>query len=167
MGYVTKKFLIEGDGRIQDVGARPKIYELANKNGVKVWPRNVRNGNIEVVVRGALEDVERFHECVKEADLQRLLPNGKRRKNDHRVGDLVDYEGDSEPDFTYFAGSTSMEQVSKGTKYLMSIDTRLESIDTRLGSMDTKLVKLDKLDRLDTLPDDLAKALVKGLRNRE
>lgn len=154
MGSVTKKFLIEGDGRIQDVGARPKIYELANKNGVEVWPRNVENGKIEVIVRGASEDIERFHKCVKEADLQQLLPKEKRRKNDYKVGKPVDYDGDNDPDFMYFAGSTSMEQVSKGTRYLMSIDTTLEGMST-------------KLDKLDTLPKDLAEAIVKVLRKEE
>ena len=150
-GQVLKSFVIRGNGKIQDVGARPRIYELANKSGVKVFPRNVEGNNVEVVVEGKPEDIEWFHQYVKEADLQKLLLSEK--KNGYEVHDLVDFKGDNEPDFGYFASSSTMEQVSKGTEYLKSIDS--------------KLAKLDKLDKLDTLPDDLAKAMVKVLKKEE
>ena len=68
----------------------------------------------------------------------------------YEVGKPEPYFPDNELDFTYFARSTTMEQVSKGTHFLSSIDTRLK-----------------KLDRLDTLPRDIAKELAKELRKQK
>lgn len=139
---VLKRFLITGDGEIQDVGARPRIYELANKNGVKVFPRNLSGNKIEVVVAGQKRSIRMFWNCVKKADIRQMKNPGK----PYIVGELEDYKG-KEPDFGYFAGSSTMEQVSKGTQYLSSIDARLK--------------------RLDTLPKDIAKEIVKVLREEK
>lgn len=152
------RFVIKRNGEMQNVGARPKIYELANKNGVMVIPRNTAEGDLEVVVKGPEESIRLFWECVKKADL-RPLANPK-DKNAYEVGDLQQYPCDVEPDFTYFAGSTTMEQVSKGTRYLGSIDSRLGGTDSKLGSIDSRLGGMDS--KLADLPDKLAEAIRKG-----
>lgn len=143
---VLKRFLIEGNGEIQDVGARPKIYELGNKNGVQVFPRNLRGNKIEVIVKGDKDSIKMFWDCIKNADLRQVKNPSTIQ---YKISGLQDYEGDP-PDFGYFAGSSTMEQVSKGTRFLSSIDTRLK-----------------KLDRLDTLPRDMARELAKELRKQK
>jgi len=142
------RFVIKRNGEMQSVGARPKIYELANKNGVMVIPKNTAEGDLEVIVKGPEESIRLFWECVKKADLRPLA--NSRDKNAYEVGDLQQYPCDVEPDFTYFAGSTTMEQVSKGTYYLGGIDSRLGGMDSKLGSMDSRLADL---------PDKLAEAI--------
>lgn len=128
---VLRRFIIKRNGEMQNVGARPKIYELANKNGVKVIPRNTADGNIEVIAKGSEEDIKLFWKCVKKADL-RPLANPKDNEG-YEVGKLEPYSPDDELDFTYFAGSTTMEQVSKGTYFLSSIDTRLANLPENLA----------------------------------
>lgn len=128
---VLMVFVIKRDGEMQNVGARPKIFELANKNGVKVFPRNTAEGNIEVIAKGSEDDIRLFWKCVKKADL-RPLANPK-DKGTYEVGKLELYTSDVEPDFTYFAGSTTMEQVSKGTYFLSSIDSRLANLPENLA----------------------------------
>lgn len=135
---VLRVFLIEGDGRIQDVGARPKLYVLANKNGVQIFPRNLRGNKIEVIVKGEEKSIKRFWRCVKKADLIQTEKNPG-VSVPYEVGEIKDYLGE-EPDFGYFASASTMEQVSKGTKYLM----RLERIDDTLVGIDSKLNKLPK-----------------------
>ena len=159
---VLMKFVIKRNGEMENVGARPKIYELANKNGVMVIPKNTAEGDLEVIVKGPEESIRLFWECVKKADLRPLAD--PRDKNAYEVGDLQQYPCDVEPDFTYFAGSTTMEQVSKGTRYLGSIASRLGSTDSKLGSIDSKLGSMDsKLGSIDSrladLPDKLAEAI--------
>jgi len=130
---VVKRFLIRGWERIHDVGARPRIYELANKNGVKVFARNIHGRNeIEVIADGKAEDVKAFHECVKTANII-AMGKGKRKnpQNTFEVGELETYKG--KVDFTYFAGASTMEQVSKGTQYLKSIDKRMEELPKKIA----------------------------------
>ncbi|MFQ5884301.1 MAG: acylphosphatase [Thermoplasmata archaeon] len=152
------RFVIKRNGEMQNVGARPRIYELANKNGVMVIPKNTAEGDIEVIVKGPEESIRLFWECIKKADLRPLA--NLRDKNAYEVGDLQQYSCDVEPDFTYFAGSTTMEQVSKGTHYLGGIDSKLGSMDSKLGSMDSKLGSMDS--KLADLPDRLAEAIRKN-----
>jgi len=122
---VLMKFVIIGNGKVQDVGARPMIYVLANKNGVKVFPRNIPRNKIEVIVEGQKASINAFWKCVKKADIQQIKNPGS--NSPCEVGELEDYGGPA-PDFTYFAGSTTMEQVSKGTHVLSSIDSKLASL---------------------------------------
>jgi acylphosphatase len=158
---VLKVFVIKGHRRIQDVGARPKLYELANKNGVHVFPRNVPGNKIEIIVKGDQASIKRFWKCVKTTDLVQMKGNPKSIAP-YEVGRLGDYVGD-EPDFGYFASSLTMEQVSKGTKYLVSIDSKLNKLD-KLDELG-KLNKLDKLDKLDKLPKEIAKAIRKSKKS--
>jgi acylphosphatase len=124
------KFEIIGDKTVHNVGARPKIYELANKNGVKVFPRNSPGNKIEVIVEGNEENIRAFRDCVAETDLREL----KNPTEPYEIGDLEGYEGDA-PDFGYFAGSITMEQVAKGTQFLGSIDARLENLPQKLAEV--------------------------------
>ncbi len=130
------KFEIIGDERVQDVGARPKIYELANKNGVKVFPRNVPGNKIEVIVEGSEENIRAFRDCVAKTDLRQI----KNPTKPYEVGALEDYAGDA-PDFGYFASSITMEQVAKGTQFLGSIDTKLGTLPQKLAEVLNKKEK--------------------------
>jgi hydrogenase maturation protein HypF len=64
-GWVARKFVL--GGRVQGVGFRPFVYRLAHHFGLAGWVRN-RAGNVEVLVQGDAELLQRFrHALVAEA----------------------------------------------------------------------------------------------------
>ncbi len=54
---VTRRLLLSG--RVQGVGFRPFVYRLAHELGLDGFVRNLR-GDVEVVLRGPVESIERF-----------------------------------------------------------------------------------------------------------
>ena len=47
-------------GRVQGVGFRAHTRRQANRLGLKGWVRNLPGGDVEAVVEGTEEEVERF-----------------------------------------------------------------------------------------------------------
>ncbi len=47
-------------GRVQGVGYRANVRRLANKLSLEGFVRNLRNGDVELLVEGSQEDVERI-----------------------------------------------------------------------------------------------------------
>ncbi|MEX2586255.1 MAG: acylphosphatase [Balneolaceae bacterium] len=53
-------------GRVQGVGFRNFTQQKARKLGLQGWVRNLNDGRVEVVVRGAASDVYRLIETLKQ-----------------------------------------------------------------------------------------------------
>ena len=47
-------------GRVQGVGYRANVRRLANKFSLRGWTRNLRNGDVEVIVEGTEEEVQKL-----------------------------------------------------------------------------------------------------------
>jgi len=52
-------------GRVQGVGFRYFVQRSANTLGLKGWVRNLENGNVEFVVQGPAEDVDKMLSLVR------------------------------------------------------------------------------------------------------
>ncbi len=55
---MTIKAIVKG--RVQGVGYRFFVEEIAYELGIKGYVRNLFNGNVEVVAHGKEEDIKRF-----------------------------------------------------------------------------------------------------------
>ena len=58
---IARKFVL--GGRVQGVGFRPFVYRVAHRCGVQGWVRN-RAGEVEVLVQGAPELLQRFRDAL-------------------------------------------------------------------------------------------------------
>lgn len=47
-------------GRVQGVGYRANVRRLANKFSLRGWTRNLRNGDVEVIVEGTEVEVQKL-----------------------------------------------------------------------------------------------------------
>ena len=47
-------------GRVQGVGYRANVRRLANKFNLRGWTRNLRNGDVEVIVEGTEVEVQKL-----------------------------------------------------------------------------------------------------------
>ena len=47
-------------GRVQRVGFRYFVYDLACREGIAGWARNLPDGSVEVAAEGEAESIERF-----------------------------------------------------------------------------------------------------------
>jgi acylphosphatase len=47
-------------GRVQGVGYRANIRRMANKFSLRGWTRNLRNGDVEVIVEGTEVEVQKL-----------------------------------------------------------------------------------------------------------
>ena len=60
-GCIARKLIL--GGRVQGVGFRPFVYRVARRCGVQGWVRN-RAGEVEVLVQGAPELLQRFRDAL-------------------------------------------------------------------------------------------------------
>ena len=58
---IARKLIL--GGRVQGVGFRPFVYRVARRCGVQGWVRN-RAGEVEVLVQGAPELLQRFRDAL-------------------------------------------------------------------------------------------------------
>jgi acylphosphatase len=47
-------------GRVQGVGYRANVRRMANKFNLRGWARNLRNGDVELLVEGSDAEVDRI-----------------------------------------------------------------------------------------------------------
>jgi acylphosphatase len=58
------------EGRVQGVGFRFTVKQLARGYDVTGWVRNLPDGRVELQCSGALEEVEAFLEAIAESQLK-------------------------------------------------------------------------------------------------
>ena len=77
MAQITRRLIVQG--RVQGVGFRWSLNAEANKLGLNGWVRNLRNGDVEVLVCGAPEAVDQLtawaHRGPSSARVDRVLFN--------------------------------------------------------------------------------------------
>ncbi len=61
---VARRFVIAG--RVQGVGFRFFVEDIAATEGISGWVRNLRDGRVEVVAEGDLEAVMRFERALRQ-----------------------------------------------------------------------------------------------------
>ena len=83
---VAHRFLIRG--RVQGVGFRFFAEDVANREGVTGFVRNLGDGSVEAVVEGDREAVERFEMAVRrgprgarvdQVEVEAVPPSGRHR----------------------------------------------------------------------------------------
>jgi len=60
---VARRYLISG--RVQGVGFRYFTEDVARREGVRGWVRNLPDGRVEVAADGDAESVERFERWIR------------------------------------------------------------------------------------------------------
>ena len=80
---------IHYSGRVQGVGFRATTRDLAADFPVAGFVRNLENGDVEVVVEGAVEDVDRF-QLALEQQMARFVRS--KSVSDEPVRSLVGFE---------------------------------------------------------------------------
>ena len=61
--HVARRFVISG--RVQGVGFRYFTEEVAGREGVNGWVRNLPDGRVEVAADGDADAVERFERAIR------------------------------------------------------------------------------------------------------
>ena len=81
---VARRILISG--RVQGVGFRYFTHDVAGREGIHGWVRNLPDGRVETLAEGEREAVERFERAVRqgprgarvdEVDADDETPNGR------------------------------------------------------------------------------------------
>ncbi len=54
-------------GRVQGVGFRATVHEIAQRFAVHGWVKNCEDGSVECVVEGQREEIQAFDEAIREA----------------------------------------------------------------------------------------------------
>jgi acylphosphatase len=178
-----RKFHIESNGKVIDVGLRSALIPLGLEYNLKVFARNLYGEKkVEVILCGNDEDIKAYWQYVKKHDIRPV-----KNEKFYTVSKIQPYEG-LEPDWVYHTTAFSAEQISKGVKgmedvkgvlgnmnqKLGGIDQKMDNVAKRFGvfsryakGMDEKLKsmdeKLDKIatipEKIDALPDGIVKAL--------
>ena len=52
-------------GRVQGVGFRITVYQVASRLGLTGWVRNMDNGMVEIEVQGEIDSIKKFLEIIK------------------------------------------------------------------------------------------------------
>ena len=61
------------EGRVQGVGFRYSVRQIANGFNVTGWVRNLPDGRVELQVTGEDEEVNAFLEAIRQSDLGSLI----------------------------------------------------------------------------------------------
>lgn len=169
----VKRFYVQGNGKVIDVGFRPSLIRLGLAYNLKVVCRNLpRENKVEVIVKGVDEDVETFLEYVKKHDVRPV-----KEKKLYTVSKLEPYEG-VEPDWSYHTSASIMDQIVKGVQSvegmsegMKGMSQNIEGMSQGIRAIDSKLgVAMEKFgvfgtymkkmgEKLDALPERIADAL--------
>ncbi len=61
------------EGRVQGVGFRYTVRQIAKGYDVKGWVRNLMDGRVELLVSGERDEVDGFLEAIKESELSGFI----------------------------------------------------------------------------------------------
>ena len=170
VGMPIKKFYIEGDGKVIDVGLRPSLVAIGLSYNLKVHTKNLHKENkVEVIVSGGEDDIQRFWNHVENVDVRPTKDKGT-----YGVSGLEPYEG-VEPDWSYHVNASVMEQIYKGVSRLEGIEgglgalagvlqQTLQGIDMKFGEMIDRFGVFGSYakamdEKLDALPKRIADAM--------
>jgi len=157
----VKRYNVVIRGKVQDIGFRDLIAQMADFLGLKGYVFNGVDGSVRLIIEGLENAVDDFLEDIKKktsnvgAEIEELSKREILR------------DSDLPPRFVKIP-STELEEIGRkfdiGVALLSSMDKRLgtmgkkldklDTIDSKLGKLDTidkKLGELDKLSKLDTL----------------
>lgn len=176
----VKRFYVQDNGKVIDVGFRPSLLRLGLAYNLKVVCRNLpRENKVEVIVKGVDEDVETFWKYVKKHDVRPV-----KEKKLYTVSKLEPYEG-VEPDWSYHTSASIMNQIVKGVQSIEGMSQNMKGMGRSMDGMsqniegmsqgiraiDSKLgVAMEKFgmfgtymkemgEKLDALPERIADAL--------
>lgn len=175
----VKRFYVQGNGTVIDVGFRPSLIRLGLAYNLKVVCRNLpRENKVEVIVKGVDENVETFWKYMKKHDVRPV-----KEKKLYTVSKLEPYEG-VEPDWSYHTSASIMNQIVRGVQSIEGMSQNIEGMSQGMKGMsqsiraiDSKLgVAVEKFgvfgtymkemgEKLDALPERIADALAG--KNRE
>ena len=61
------------EGRVQGVGFRYSVRQIAKGFNITGWVRNLADGRVELQVKGEDEEVKAFLEAIRQSDLGSLI----------------------------------------------------------------------------------------------
>lgn len=77
------------EGRVQGVGFRYSVRQIAKGFNVTGWVRNLADGRVELQVSGEDEEVNAFLEAIRESDLGSLI----KKESEQGLGSPPDSRG--------------------------------------------------------------------------
>jgi acylphosphatase len=86
MGEDRKALRLIVEGRVQGVGFRAWMVDVAGRAGVDGWVRNRRDGTVEAVVAGPVGAVEQVVAAAREGPAMSRVTNVREERADDRVG---------------------------------------------------------------------------------
>ncbi len=63
------------EGRVQGVGFRYSVKQIAKGFSVTGWVQNLSDGRVEMQVAGEAEEVEAFRTAIRESELRSCIKN--------------------------------------------------------------------------------------------
>src|SRR6266403_1632619 len=86
---VMKAIQVFYEGRVQGVGFRYSVRQIAKGFNVTGWVRNLANGRVELQVSGEAEEVNAFLEAIRQSDLGSLI----KKESEHMLATPPDSRG--------------------------------------------------------------------------